>query len=35
MKTVALELGQGSQERRVGALGWVTPKAGLEARIWV
>lgn len=35
MKTVALELGQGSQEKRVGALGWVTSEAGLEARIWV
>lgn len=35
METVTLELGQGSQERRVGALGWVTHEADLEARIWV
>lgn len=27
--------GKGSQDRRVSALGWATPEADLEARIWV
>lgn len=33
METVTPELGQGSQGGRVGAFGWVTPKADLETRI--
>lgn len=30
---VTMELGKESQERRVGALGWVIPEADLKARI--
>lgn len=34
LQLMTLELGKGSQKRRVSALGWVTPEADLKARIW-